>query len=54
MKKINMSFTQAVKDLMDKKPIIKTGLSLDELALIWDIGFALGYIKETKEEFLSK
>jgi hypothetical protein len=49
-----MSFTQAIKDLMNKKPINKTNLTLDELALLWDIGFALGHIKESKEEFLSK
>jgi len=49
-----MLFTQAVKDLMDKKEINKEGLTKDELALLWNIGFALGYIKESKEEFLSK
>jgi hypothetical protein len=49
-----MLFTQAVKDLMSKRPINKEGLNPDELALLWDIGFALGYIKESKEEFLSK
>jgi len=49
-----MLFTQAVKDLMDKKAINKEGLTKDELALLWNIGFALGYIKESKEEFLSK
>jgi len=48
-----MLFTQAVKDLMNKKPINKEGLTLDELALIWNIGFALGYLKETKEEYLN-
>jgi hypothetical protein len=49
-----MLFTQAVRDLIDKKPINKESLTQDELALLWDIGFALGYIKESKEEFLSK
>ena len=37
-----------------KKKSVKEGLTKDELALLWDIGFALGYIKESKEEFLSK
>jgi len=48
-----MLFTQAIKDLMDKKYVNKEGLTKDELALIWDIGFALNLITETKEEYLN-
>lgn len=44
-------FLQAVKDLLDKRVIDKTNLTIDELKLLWEIGSALGYIKESKEEF---
>jgi hypothetical protein len=45
-------FLLAIKELMENKTIVKQGLSIDELLLLWDIAFALGYTKETKEEFL--
>jgi hypothetical protein len=45
-------FAQALKDLLEKKIIVKYDLTKDELLLIWDIAFALGYTTETKEEFL--
>jgi hypothetical protein len=45
-------FLLAIKELMENKTIVKQGLTTDELLLLWDIAFALGYTKETKEEFL--
>ncbi len=45
-------FLKAIKELMEKKTIVKQGLTEDELLLLWDIAFALEYTKETKEEFL--
>lgn len=45
-------FLKAIKELMEKKTIVKQGLTEDELLLLWDIAFALGYTKETKEDFL--
>lgn len=45
-------FLKAIKELMEKKTIVKQGLTEDELLLLWDIAFALEYTKESKEEFL--
>jgi len=49
---IDKMFLKAIKELMQNKIIVKQGLTEDELLLLWDIAFALGYTKETKEEFL--
>lgn len=45
-------FLKAIKELMEKKTIVKQGLTEDELLLLWDIAFALEYTKESKEDFL--
>lgn len=51
-----MTFLDAIKVLMDQRPsdIQKQHLTLDELSLIWDIGFALGYIPQSKEEWVKQ